>query len=109
MASDEQLRQRTKPDDSEEESDEDLTTFTGNAKGKFRSRVREYKDQTEFPAVPLYSVGETVYLALSGKAPAGPYVVVAISAQRYYTIKRADNGQLLSDAVDESMLLVRTS
>ncbi|KAI0879577.1 hypothetical protein GGS24DRAFT_437951 [Hypoxylon argillaceum] len=62
--------------------------------------------ENQFPSAPLYSVGEIVYVQSSGGVVSGPYEIVSISAEKYYTIKRIDNGQLHSGAVAESTLCI---
>ncbi|OTA84865.1 hypothetical protein M434DRAFT_36270 [Hypoxylon sp. CO27-5] len=111
MSSNDQSRGRIKPEDSDDDDIDDPIEFSENVEGKFRSRVNQYGDRAQFPTAPLYSVGEIVYLAShsSQSQPEGPYVVVSVSADRYYTIKRRDNGQQYPDSVAESRLLVRTS
>lgn len=53
-------------------------------------------------------VGDLVYLGGSNQSrPAGPYVVVSVTMDRYYTIKRRDNEEVHPEAVAESRLLVR--
>ncbi|KAI1495538.1 hypothetical protein F5X99DRAFT_403213 [Biscogniauxia marginata] len=114
MSSDGQGRGRTKPEDSDDDDWEldDLITFSEKAEGKFRSRVNQYsgQDQTQFPRAPLFTVGEVVYLIVSGQSqPAGPFEVESVNVDGYYRIKRMDNGQLHNDPVDESRLVIRHS
>lgn len=72
--------------------------------------TRFYACLTEFyqePVQPLYGLGEVVYVAISGQqTPSGPYTVVSVTANCYYTLKSQDNHQLYPYAVPENSLRV---
>lgn len=60
--------------------------------------------------MPLYRVGEVVYLVVPGQTqPAGPYVISKIEENALYRIRRQDNSQEHHQAVREDQLLVPVS
>jgi hypothetical protein len=63
----------------------------------------------KFPAEPLYSIGEEVYISVPGQAqPAGPYLITKVLDDNKYKVKRKDTGVELPQPVRESELLVRS-
>ena len=61
----------------------------------------------QFPTEPLYGVNEEVYLMVAGQSqPAGPYLIIAILANRQYKLKQKNNGQEHSQPVKEDDLVL---
>jgi hypothetical protein len=71
-----------------------------------KAHVDEYSDAAEFPAAPIHSVDEVVYVRTHNQVPDGPLVVVAIEEGNMYKLIWEVNGLDYHRLVPESYLLV---
>ncbi|KAI0477045.1 hypothetical protein GGR56DRAFT_386508 [Xylariaceae sp. FL0804] len=97
------------PEDSSDDDSNDnaAISFSEDNPGDYRGRARAKAETAQYPARPEYSVDQVVYLMIPGRqGPAGPFVVVSIDSNNYYTLKRQDNGQIWPEVVPEDRLVV---
>ncbi|KAF2492984.1 hypothetical protein BU16DRAFT_564283 [Lophium mytilinum] len=111
MSAEQRIRMRTKP--AEDSSDDEATTvnlsapFSSSVAGEFRGRTDTYQTPAPWPTIPRYQKDEVVYLMIVGQPqPAGPYVIVSVTADGLYVIKRRDNNEQYPEYITEDRLVV---